>query len=85
MNQESNKISLLTRQDGSNAVTAFVMLTRALSHVYDGVSLDVVHIGVLEAQLQAVAMGRADDAGGDGVLQGEGASHRYHKLARAQV
>lgn len=55
------------------------------SHIYDGVCLDVVHVWVLETQFLAVAMGSTDDASGDGVLQGEGAPHRHHKLTRTHV
>lgn len=53
--------------------------------VKDGISLYIVHVRVLEAQLQAIALCSADNASGDGVLQGEGASHRHHKLTGAQV
>lgn len=56
-----------------------------LTDIDDGVSLDVVHVSVLEAQLPAVTLGGADDAGGDGALQGERAPHRHHELARPQV
>lgn len=51
-------------------------------HIDNGVSLDVVHVGVFDAQLLAVPLSCADDAGGDGVLQGEGATDGDHKLAR---
>lgn len=50
------------------------------THVDDGVCLDVVHVGVAEAQLLAPPLGGADDAGGDGVLQGERASYGHHEL-----
>lgn len=56
-----------------------------LAHIDDGVGLDVVHVRVLKAQLQTVALGGADDARGDGVLEGEWASHRHHKLTGTQV
>lgn len=56
-----------------------------LTDINDGVSLDVVHVRVLKAQLQAVTVGGADNAGGDSVLQGERASYRHHKLTGAQV
>lgn len=55
------------------------------THVDDGVRLDVVHIGVAEAQLLASPLGGADDAGGDSVLQGERAADGNHKLTRTQV
>ncbi len=56
-----------------------------LTDINDGISLDVVHVRVLKAQLQAVTLGGADNASGDGVLQGERASYRHHKLTGAQV
>lgn len=56
-----------------------------VTHVDDGVGLDVVYVGVTEAQLLAPPLGGADDAGGDGVLQGEGAANGNHKLPRSQV
>lgn len=60
--------------------------SRQLStHVDDGVRLDVVHVGVAEAQLLASSLGGAHDARGDSVLQGERAAYGHHKLARAQV
>lgn len=62
-----------------------MMCLCALTDIHAGLSLNVVHVGVLEAQLQAAALGGADDAGGDGVLEGEGASHRHHQPPGAQV
>ena len=50
-----------------------------------GICLDLVHVSVLEAQLQAVALGSADNAIGDGDLQGERASHCHQKLPGTQV
>lgn len=50
-------------------------------YVDSSIGLDVFHVGGGQAQLPAAALGRADDAGGDGVLQGEGAAHGHHKLA----
>lgn len=55
------------------------------THVDDGVRLDVVHVGVAEAQFLASPLGGAHDARGDGVLQGERAADGHHELARAQV
>lgn len=55
------------------------------SYIDDGVSLDVVHIRVAEAQLAASSLGGADDPGGHRVLQGERAADCHHKLARPQV
>lgn len=54
-------------------------------HVDDGVCLDVVHVRVPQAQLFAVSLGGADDAGGDGVLEGKRAADGDHKLPRSQV
>lgn len=55
------------------------------THVDDGVRLDVVHVGVAEAQLLPSSLGGAHDASGDGVLQGEGAAYGHHKFAGPQV
>lgn len=54
-------------------------------HVDDGVCLDVVHVRVPQAQLLAVSLGGADDAGGDGVLEGKWAADGDHKLPRSQI
>lgn len=56
-----------------------------VTNVNDGVSLDVVHVRVFEAKLHTVAVGSADNAGCDCVLQGEGTSNSYYKLSRTQV
>lgn len=58
---------------------------RLFTHVDDGVRLDVVHVRVAEAQLLASPLGGADDAGGDGVLQGERAADGDHELSGTQV
>ena len=55
------------------------------SHIDNSIRLDVVHVGVPEAQLLAVPLGGANDASGDGVLEGEGAADCNHKLTRPQV
>lgn len=55
------------------------------THVDDGIRLDVVHVGVPQAQLLAIPLGAADDACGHRVLQGEGAADGHHELARPQV
>lgn len=62
-----------------------VFVLTELTHIDDGVSLDVVHVSLLKAQLPAVTLDGADDAGGDSVLQGERAPHRHHELTRPQV
>lgn len=59
--------------------------SRPWTHVDDGVRLDVVHVGVPEAQLPALPLGSADDARCHGVLQGEGTADGHHKLPRPQV
>lgn len=58
---------------------------RLRTHVDDGVRLDVVHVRVPQAQLPAIPLGRAHDARGHCVLQGEGAADGHHKLAGTQV
>lgn len=50
-------------------------------YVDGSVGLDVLHVGGGQAQLAAAALRRADDARGDGVLQGKGAAHGHHELA----
>lgn len=55
------------------------------SYIDDGVSLDVVHVRVAEAQFAASSLGGADDPRGHRVLQGEGAADGHHKLAWPQV
>ena len=61
-------------------------MTRFLpSYIDNSICLDVVHVRVRQAQLLAISLGRADDAGGDGVLEGEGAADRNHKLSWPQV
>lgn len=55
------------------------------AHVDGCVRLDVLHVGVGEAQLLAAPLHRADDPRGDGVLQGQRAPHRHHKLPLADV
>lgn len=62
-----------------------VTLSSDETHVDDGVRLDVVHVRVAEAQLFASPLGGADDAGGDGVLEGERAADGDHKLAGTKV
>lgn len=54
--------------------------SQSMTHVDDGVRLDVLHVRVFESQLQAIPMGRADDACGDRVLQGEENSNKASKL-----
>ena len=55
------------------------------AHINDSISLDVVHVWVHDAQLLAVSLGGADDAGGDSVLQSKGAANRHHKLPWPQI
>lgn len=55
------------------------------TYINDGVSLDVLHVGVVEAELVAAALRGADDPCCDGVLQRERAADSHHELARPQV
>ena len=54
-------------------------------HIDNCVRLDVVHIGVPEAELLAVPLSGADNAGGDSVLEGKRAADSNHELPRPQV
>lgn len=54
-------------------------------HINNSISLDVVHVWVLYAQLFAISLCSADDAGGDSVLQGERAANGNHKLSWPQI
>lgn len=55
------------------------------AHINYSVSLDVVHVGVFDAQLFAISLRGADDASGDGVLQRKGAANSNHKLPWSQI
>lgn len=55
------------------------------THIDGSVRLDVVHVGVRQAQLLAAPLHWTDDAWGYGVAQSEGAPHRNHKLSLADV
>lgn len=61
------------------------MLFGVCVHIDDGVGLDVVHVRVPDAQLFAVSLRRADDAGCHGVLQGEGAADGDDELSRSEI
>lgn len=54
-------------------------------HVNDGVSLDVFHVRILEAQFMTSPLCGADDSCRDGVLQGKGAAHCNHEFPRPQI
>lgn len=54
------------------------------AHVDYGIRLDVADVR-LYAQLPAVSLGGADDAGGDRVLQGKRAADRNHKFPWSQI
>lgn len=56
-----------------------------LSHIYDRISLDVVHIWVPDTKLFAISLSRADDSCGHGVLQGKRTPNSDHKLTWPQV
>lgn len=60
--------------------TVFSACLLMSTHVDDGVRLDVVHVRVAQTQLLASPLGGADNAGSDGVLQGERAANGDHKL-----
>lgn len=55
------------------------------SHIDDGVSLNVVHVRVPDAELLAVSLCRAHDACSHSVLQSERAADGHHELSWAQV
>lgn len=55
------------------------------TYIDDGISLDVVHVGVAEPQLLAPALRGADNARGHRVLQGKGTPNGHHKLPWPQV
>lgn len=55
------------------------------SHIDDGVSLNVVHVRVPDAELLAISLCRAHDACSHSVLQSKWAADGHHKLTRAQI
>lgn len=61
------------------------MLSALKSHIDNSICLDVVHVRVPQAQLLAISLCSADDASGDSVLEGKGASNRNYKLSWPQV
>lgn len=56
-----------------------------LSHIYDCISLDVIHVRVSDTQLLAISLSRADDSCGHSVLQSKRTPNSNHKLPRPQV
>lgn len=66
-------------------VLTLEVATELKSHIDDGISLNVVHVRVPDAELLAISLCRAHDACSHGVLQSERAADGHHKLTRAQV
>lgn len=54
-------------------------------YVDDGVSLNVVHVGVAEAQLSAASLSGADDSRSNRVLEGKRAADGDHELPWSEV
>lgn len=54
-------------------------------YVDDGVSLNVVHVRVAEAQLSAASLSGADDSRSNRVLEGKRAADGDHKLPWSEV
>ena len=54
-------------------------------YVDDGVSLNVVHVGVAEAQLSATSLSGADDSRSNRVLEGKRAADGDHELPWSEV
>ena len=63
----------------------YCMCMYLCAHINNGISLDVVHVRILDAQLFAVSLCCADDTYGHGVLQGKGATDGNDKLTRSQI
>lgn len=55
------------------------------THINSCISLDVLHIGLRKAQVFGWPLSRADNAGGDCVLQRKGAAQSNNKLPLADV
>lgn len=58
---------------------------KSFTYIDDGISLNVIHVGVAKAQLSAPSLSGADDSCGNCVLEGKGAANSDHKLPRSQV
>ncbi len=55
------------------------------SYINNGICLNVVHVGVAEAQLSASSLSGADDSCSNCILEGERAADGDHKLPWSQV
>lgn len=55
------------------------------THINSRISLDILHIGLGKAQVFGWTLSRADNAGGDCVLQRKGTAHSNNKLPLADV
>lgn len=58
---------------------------REKAHINNGVSLNVVHVGVAKAQLFATSLCGADDPRGNGVLEGKWATNGNDEFSWSQV
>lgn len=54
-------------------------------YINNGICLDIIHIRVLQAELMAASVCRADDTSRYCVLKGKRASHSHHELPWSQV
>lgn len=57
----------------------------SVSYIDDGISLNVVHVRVAEAQLSASSLSGADNSSSNCILEGKWAADGDHKLTRSQV
>ncbi len=57
----------------------------SFAYIDDGISLNVVHVGVAKAQLSAPSLSGADDSRGNCILEGKRAADSDHKLPWSQV
>lgn len=55
------------------------------SYIDDGVSLNVLHVGVAKAELFASSLSGADDSCSNRILEGKRAANSNHKLPWSQV
>lgn len=59
--------------------------TSSVSYIDDGISLNVFHVGVAQAQLFASSLSGADDPCSNCILEGKRAANSNHKLPWSQV
>lgn len=55
------------------------------AYVYGSISLDVVHVGVGQAQFSTASLDRADDSRCDCVFKRKGAPHGNHELTLTHI